>query len=170
MTDRRDGVVEGGGLKSAGPCHPHQAFGATTPLRCRLAESGFDKTLLFEAIQRGVQGADRTAPVEALLQFGSNGRPIRAVAQARGGGQDKVFKLTEHDYFYIVVLIRSSIGDSQTGTTVPKKPAQLGNASAFVFYFLAFGRRKSHPDLAGGFELSHAIDADSEYVGRFPDG
>src|SRR6266700_6602175 len=108
-----DRSVECGGFLRPFRCHSHHAFGPAAALRRGVAHPCLDEALVLDPIQGCVQRADRTVVSGMPFDFLPNRRPVRIVAESGRGRQQEIFELTQHDYFYIVILIR---GERQGAT------------------------------------------------------
>lgn len=90
-------------------CHAHHALGPAASLRGRVSHPCLDEGLCFEAVEGGVECSDGAAAAGDVLDLLADGSAVSVFAQARGGGEEQVFKLAEHDYYYIVILIGRAV-------------------------------------------------------------
>src|SRR5687768_1967460 len=75
--------------------HREIAPGPSTALRRRIAVARRGQPLLFEAVQRRVEGAGRRVALRTLGNLPTNGHPIRIVTEAQDGQQHNLLELAE---------------------------------------------------------------------------
>ena len=84
--------------------YANQALGAATALGSSFAYPSLDEAFVLQPVESGVESANRARAPRRGLNFRADGGAIGLLTQARGGGQYEIFKLAQHDYFYIVML------------------------------------------------------------------
>lgn len=95
-TCARDGVVEFlGGFDPFG-CDPDHSFRTPAPLRRGFTHPCFQKALGLEPVNGGVQRANG-AILSAGRNFFANRGAVRVFAEAKSGGDKKIFELADHD-------------------------------------------------------------------------
>ena len=69
-------------------CDLEESFGSAATFGCRIAVGGRDETVLFEPIQRRVDGAQEDRPPACLLDLLRNRHSVGVLTDAEDGEQD----------------------------------------------------------------------------------